>query len=46
MGHVGTRVSLALLLAAAAMVAPPAGADVQPGDIITKANVDKAKDLN
>jgi hypothetical protein len=26
-------------------VAPPAGADVQPGDVITKANVDKVKDL-
>jgi hypothetical protein len=34
-----------LLFAAAAMVAPPAGADVQPGDVITKANVDKVKDL-
>ena len=45
MKHAGVRVSLAVLFAAAAMVAPPAGADVQPGDIITKANVDKVKDL-
>ena len=45
MGHIATRVSLAVLFAAAAMVAPPAGADVQPGDFITKANVDKVKGL-
>ena len=45
MGHTAARVSLALLFAAAAMVAPPARADVQPGDVITKANVDKVKDL-
>ena len=45
MGHTAARVSLALLFAAVAMVAPPAGADVQPGDIVTKANIDKVKDL-
>ena len=45
MGHTTARVSAALLFAAAAMVAPPAGADVQPGDVITKANIDKVKDL-
>jgi hypothetical protein len=46
MEHTAARVSLGLLFApAAALVAPPAGADVQPGDFITKANVDKVKDL-
>jgi len=45
MRHTAARVSLILLFATAAMVAPPAGADVQPGDVITKANVDKVKDL-
>ena len=27
------------------LVAAPVGADVVPGDVITKANVDKVKDL-
>jgi hypothetical protein len=45
MVHTAARVSLALLFAAAAMVPSPAGADVQPGDVITKANIDKAKGL-
>jgi hypothetical protein len=46
MRHTTMKVSLALLLAtAAATVAPPARGDVQPGDVITKANVDKVKDL-
>lgn len=39
-------VSLAVVAgAAAAAFALPVRADVQPGDVITKANVDKAKDL-
>ncbi len=46
MGHRAMKVSLALLVAAAFGTAvQPARADVQPGDVITKANVDKAKDL-
>ena len=40
------KVSMALLVAAAAAAfSPLARADVQPGDVITKANVDKVKDL-
>jgi hypothetical protein len=40
------KASIALLCAAAAVtVALPARADVQPGDVITKANVDKIKGL-
>ncbi len=46
MEHRAMKVSLALLVAAAVGAAiQPARADVQPGDVITKANVDKAKDL-
>src|SRR5512139_187307 len=45
MKDVAARISLGLLFAAVATMAPPARADVQPGDVITKANVDKAKDL-
>ncbi len=46
MGHRAMKVSLALLVAAAfGTAAQPARADVQPGDVINKANVDKAKDL-
>jgi hypothetical protein len=46
MRYTAAKVSVALLFAAAAVsTALPAGADVQPGDIITKANVDKIKDL-
>jgi hypothetical protein len=46
MRYTAAKVSVALLFAAAAVtVAPPARADVQPGDVITKANVDKVKDL-
>jgi len=43
MGQIATRVSLALLAAAA--FAGAAGADVQPGDVISKANVERATDL-
>ena len=40
------RASLALLVTVAAITwTLPAAADVQPGDIVTKANVDQAKDL-
>jgi hypothetical protein len=46
MRYTAAKVAVALLFAAAAAtVALPARADVQPGDIITKANVDKVKDL-
>ncbi len=46
MRYTAGKVSVALLFAAAAAtVAPPASADVQPGDVITKANVDKIKEL-
>jgi hypothetical protein len=45
MKHAAEGVLLTLLFAAAAMVTSPAGADVQPGDVITKANVDQVKDL-
>ena len=46
MRYAAAKVSVALLLAAAAAtVALPARADVQPGDVITKANIDKVKDL-
>jgi Protein of unknown function (DUF1329) len=41
-----TRLSIALLTAAAVMArALPASADVQPGEVVTKANVDRAKTL-
>jgi hypothetical protein len=46
MRYTAAKASVALLCAAAAVtLAAPARADVQPGDIITKANVDKVKDL-
>jgi hypothetical protein len=46
MRYTAARVTVALLFAAAAgTVALPARADVQPGDVITKANADKVKDL-
>jgi uncharacterized protein DUF1329 len=46
MKHAFRKVLLPLLVvAAAAMSALPASADVQPGDVITKSNVDKATSL-
>jgi hypothetical protein len=46
MRYTAAKASIALLFAAAAVtVALPARADVEPGDVITKANVDKIKDL-
>lgn len=42
----GRTVSLApLVIAAALAVAPSSRADVQPGDVVTSANVDKVRDL-
>jgi len=46
MRHRRTKVWLALFVGVAAVtLATPARAEVQPGDVITKDNVDKAKDL-
>jgi hypothetical protein len=46
MNHITRRVWLAAVGAVATvMFALPVRADVQPGDVITKANVDKVKDL-
>jgi len=46
MRHVSRKVWVALVLGAATMLAsPPTRADVQPGDVITKANAGNAKDL-
>lgn len=46
MRQIAKRVKLALLVATAAVMAgSPGRADVQPGDVITKANMDKVKDL-
>jgi len=46
MRYVAGRVALALIFGTvAAALSLPARADVQPGDIINKANIDKVKDL-
>lgn len=46
MGHIAKGLRVTLLAAATAgVLALPAGADVQPGDVVTKANLDKVTGL-